>query len=82
MYKFNNETGELVINEVDLHNVIVGLRYIISELHVLDKVTIVPTNPDKFNKELVDKWERKFDDLFIMMGKMDAEYHDDAEYTC
>ncbi len=79
---FDNTTGILTLDEYELHSIIVGLKYLFDETGVVDYIEIVPKDPDKFNKKLVDRWERRMEQLILKMGQLDAQFHKDAEYTC
>ena len=87
----DNTTGILTIDEFDLHNILIGMKDSLipdeakksmDETTILDYIEIVPKEPDKFDKKLIARWERKMEGLIIIMGDMDAQFHDDAEYTC
>ncbi len=83
---YDDDNFGLTVNEHELHDIIAGLKHLYtdndSQRLFVDNVKIVPSEPDKFTPALVAKWEQNINDLLDTMGGLDADYHDDAEYTC
>lgn len=86
------KTGEGVVTltEHELHDVLADMIQNVFRPYLLDKldaemplrIVIEPTDPDNFPVELVRKWEDRVERLLRLMTRADANYHDDAEYTC
>lgn len=47
----------------------------------IDEIQIVPKEQD-FTQDLVHKWNKRMTKLFQLLGELDTDIHDDAEYTC
>ena len=82
MKTFDEETGILTINEFDLHDLIIALPYVFDKSGIVQRVKIVPTEPDKFDEHLATRWEGRMNRLLDGMYDLDGMFHDDAEYTC
>lgn len=80
----NEETAELTLDEFDLHDILAGLYHLYqtgSGNEMVERIKLVSTD-ERFTPELVAKWERKVNGLLALMHEFDAEYHEDAEFTC
>ena len=78
----DEDFGTLMIDENELHDIIVALPYLYNEERVVEQVKIVPIKPDKFDKALVTKWEGLMNGLLASMRQLDAEAHEDIDCTC
>jgi len=87
---FDDTTGTLTINEFELHDMCADMNRNINPARedaeatgsLLERIKIVPKEPDKFTPGLVNKYEVLINNLILLMMLHDAEVHDDAEYTC
>lgn len=88
---YDDKTGELTVNEYELHGIIAGLRHLACPdcddenkqgIPVTNSVKIVPDDKDEFNEDMIEKWQNKMSELLSYCGKIDSEFHEDAEYTC
>ncbi len=90
----NKETQTVTVNEYELHDIIASAREglirheascpddIKTGMEVFARISIEPKQPHLFTAEHVHEWEQKINTLLELLGGLDAEYHDDAEYTC
>ena len=80
---------DVELDEFELHNILCGMyqemarSFGVDDEDSLGGFKIVPSDEKgRFTSDLVTKWEQKMNDLLRTFSKNDAEYHDDAEYTC
>jgi len=88
--QFDDTTGTLTIDEFELHDMLADLNVNMNPARddaqatgsLLERIKIVPKEPDKFDTGLVNKYEVLVNNLILLAMLYDAEVHDDAEYTC
>lgn len=87
---FDDTTGTLTIDEYELHDMVADMNVNINPARIyaqetgslLERIRIAPKEPDKFGPGLVNKYEVLINQLVLMIMMVDADVHDDAEYTC
>ena len=58
-------------------------RKILNSDGCISYVKVVPADHgDEWTPELIAKWNRNMNKLFNLIGELDTDIHDDAEYTC
>jgi len=78
---------DVVLDEYELHNVLCGMyQEMARSFGIEDEDSlggfIIEPRDERFTAELKSKWEGRMNDLLRTFSKNDAEYHEDAEFTC
>ena len=75
------------MNEFELHDLLCAAQQVLLNKAGdtvgggIDEIQIVPQE-QHFTEDLVHKWNGRMTKLFQLLGDLDTDIHDDAEYTC
>ncbi|KKN19216.1 hypothetical protein LCGC14_0947850, partial [marine sediment metagenome] len=81
--KFDDETGTLTINEFELHDMVADMNVNINPGRkdaeatgsLLERIKIIPKEPNDFTPGLVNKYEVLLNNLILMTMMIDSDIH-------